>query len=65
MRVWTGDVRTARLPLTPKLADDIFRGKIQVHLRRGQPIMPENVLQGSCRGLFCQNYFPEYSLTYL
>ena len=56
---------TLHVPLAAKLADDVFRGKIQVHLRRGQPIMPENVLQGSGRGIFCQNYFPEYPFTYL
>ena len=45
MRVWTGDFRTARLPLAPKLPDDIFRGQIQINLRRGQPFMAEDILQ--------------------
>jgi hypothetical protein len=37
----------------------------EVNLRGGQPIMPQDLLQGSDGDAFCQTCFPEYPLTYL
>ena len=40
-------VPVCNLPLAVKLPDDVFWGQIQIDLRCGQPVMPQDILQGS------------------
>jgi hypothetical protein len=53
------------LPFAAELSDHVFRGEVEINLRGRQSVMAEDILQGSGGDAFCQNYFPEYPLTYL